>query len=96
MSEANAAFKTYFVNRADRPPFGTVSLFCIGDIPTVQVMRANGSGIAFAISLVDQLIAITKVAIMALCGWPSAIKIVRLYFGLNAVTMIVSPLGGVS
>ena len=61
----------------------------------VQVMRANGLGIAIALSLIFQLIAITGVAFVFFGERPSGLQLAGLVLGIIAIGMIVWPKEGV-
>jgi glucose uptake protein len=59
-------------------------------------MRENGLGLAIALSLIFQLLAITAMAFVWFGERPSPLQIAGLVLGVVAVTMIVWPQGGPS
>ena len=73
---------------------GALALFCLGNYLMVRVMRENGLGLAIALSLIFQLIAITGMAFFYFGERPSALQMAGLALGVVAITMIVWPQGG--
>ena len=93
---ANSVLKIYAAKGGIAVLIGALALFCLGNLLMVQVMRANGLGIAIALSLIFQLIAITGVAFVVFGERPSALQLAGLVLGIIAIGMIVWPKGGVS
>jgi glucose uptake protein len=91
---ANATLKTYAAQGGIWILAGALALFCVGNFLMVRVMRENGLGLAIALSLIFQLIAITLMAVVVFGERPSALQIAGLVLGVVAVTMIVWPQGG--
>lgn len=91
---ANATLKTYAVQGGIWVLVGALALFCVGNFLMVRVMRENGLGLAIALSLIFQLIAITLMAVVWFGERPSPLQIAGLVLGVVAVTMIVWPQGG--
>lgn len=91
---ANATLKTYAVQGGIWVLIGALALFCVGNFLMVRVMRENGLGLAIALSLIFQLIAITLMAVVVFGERPSPLQIAGLVLGVVAVTMIVWPQGG--
>ena len=91
---ANATLKTYAVKGGPWVLVGALALFCLGNWLMVRVMRENGLGLAIALSLIFQLLAITAMAF----GWfgerPTGLQMAGLALGVVAITMIVWPQGG--
>ena len=73
---------------------GALALFCLGNYLMVRVMRENGLGLAIALSLIFQLIAITGMAFFYFGERPSPLQMAGLALGVVAITMIVWPQGG--
>ena len=82
---ANAALKTYALQGGIWVLVGALALFCLGNTLMVQVMRANGLGIAIALSLIFQLIAITGVAFVFFGERPNALQLAGLVLGIIAI-----------
>ena len=93
---ANATLKTYAASGGFAVLVGALALFCVGNFLMVRVMRENGLGLAIALSLIFQLIAITLMAVVVFGERPSSLQIAGLVLGVVAVTMIVWPQGGAS
>jgi small multidrug resistance pump len=89
---ANAALKSYAQAGGVWMLVAALALFCVGNACMVQVMRANGLGIALSLSLVFQLIAITVLALVVFGERPTAMQMVGMGFGVLAVALIA--LGG--
>src|SRR5436189_194073 len=86
---ANATLKTYAIKGGPWVLIGALALFCLGNYLMVRVMRENGLGLAIALSLIFQLIAITLMAFAWFGERPSPLQIAGLLLGVVAVTMIV-------
>lgn len=91
---ANSVLKLYAAKGGLATLIGALALFCLGNVLMVQVMRANGLGIALALSLIFQLVAITAVAFFFFGERPSALQLAGVLLGLVAITMIAWPKGG--
>lgn len=91
---ANATLKTYAVKGGPLILIGALALFCLGNFLMVRVMRENGLGLAIALSLIFQLIAITLMAFLYFGERPTALQLAGLALGVVAITMIVWPQGG--
>ena len=59
---ANAVLKIYAVKGGLPVLIGALALFCVGNFLMVQVMKANGLGLAIALSAIFQLVAISVMA----------------------------------
>lgn len=90
---ANATLKTYAVKGGPWVLAGALALFCVGNFLMVRVMRENGLGLAIALSLICQLIAITAMAFLWFGERPSSLQMAGLALGIVAITMIVWPQG---
>jgi len=90
---ANATLKTYAAKGGLPILLGALLLFCLGNFLMVRVMRENGLGLAIALSLIFQLIAITLMAFVWFGERPSLLQLAGLALGVVAVTMIVWPQG---
>ena len=88
---ANATLKTYAAKGGPLILIGALALFCVGNVLMVRVMRENGLGLAIALSLIFQLIAITAMAFVWFGERPSPLQIAGLALGVVAITMIVWP-----
>ena len=85
---ANAALKTYAQDGGLWVLTLALALFCVGNACMVQVMRANGLGIALSLSLVFQLIAITAMAFLVFHERPTGMQMAGMALGLVAVGLI--------
>ena len=92
---ANGVLKTYATQGGIWVLVAALALFCLGNFLMVQVMRANGLGIAIALSLIFQLVAITAVAFVVFGERPSPLQLAGLVLGIIAIGMIVWPKGDV-
>ena len=88
---ANTTLKTYAAKGGPLILIGALLLFCVGNVLMVRVMRENGLGLAIALSLIFQLIAITAMAFVWFGERPSPLQIAGLALGVVAITMIVWP-----
>ena len=91
---ANATLKTYAQKGGPWVLVGALALFCLGNFLMVRVMRENGLGLAIALSLIFQLVAITLMAAVWFGERPTPLQIAGLVLGVVAVSMIVWPQGG--
>ena len=91
---ANAVLKTYAVKGGGFVLVAALALFCLGNWLMVRVMRENGLGLAIALSLIFQLIAITLMAFLWFGERPTALQLAGLALGVVAVSMIIWPAGG--
>lgn len=91
---ANATLKTYAQKGGPWVLVGALALFCLGNYLMVRVMRENGLGLAIALSLIFQLIAITAMAFVWFGERPSPLQMAGLALGVVAVGMIIWPQGG--
>jgi small multidrug resistance pump len=90
---ANAVLKTYAVRGGVPVLVGALLLFCLGNWLMVQVMRANGLGLAIALSAIFQLVAITVMAIFVFGERPTGLQLGGIALGCVAVAMIAWPQG---
>lgn len=90
---ANATLKTYAVKGGLPILLGALLLFCVGNFLMVRVMRENGLGLAIAVSLIFQLIAVTLMAFLWFGERPTSLQLTGLALGVVAVAMIVWPQG---
>ena len=88
---ANATLKTYAVKGGPLTLTAALLLFCLGNVLMVRVMRENGLGLAIALSLILQLIAITLMAFLWFGERPSPLQLAGLALGVVAVTIIIWP-----
>lgn len=88
---ANAALKTYALQGGIWVLVGALALFCLGNTLMVQVMRGNGLGVAIALSVVFQLVAITAMAVVAFGERPTGLQLAGMALGVVAVLMIAWP-----
>lgn len=88
---ANAALKTYALQGGIWVLVGALALFCLGNTLMVQVMRGNGLGVAIALSVVFQLVAITVMAVVVFGERPTSLQLAGMALGVVAVLMIAWP-----
>lgn len=91
---ANAVLKTYAVKGGLPVLAGALALFCLGNWLMVQVMRANGLGLAIALSAIFQLVAISVMAIFVFGERPTGLQLAGMALGVVAVALIAWPTGG--
>lgn len=90
---ANAVLKVYATKGAIPVLIGALALFCLGNWLMVQVMKANGLGLAIALSAIFQLVAISVMAIFVFGERPTALQLAGMALGCVAVAMIAWPTG---
>ena len=90
---ANAVLKVYAVKGGLPVLVGALALFCLGNFLMVQVMKANGLGLAIALSAIFQLVAISVMAIFVFGERPSGLQLAGMAVGCMAVAMIAWPTG---
>ena len=88
---ANAVLKTYATQGGAWVLVAALALFCLGNTLMVQVMRGNGLGVAIALSVVFQLVAITAMAVVVFGEKPSPLQLAGMALGIVAVLMIAWP-----
>ena len=91
---ANAVLKVYAVKGGIPVLVGALALFCLGNFLMVQVMKANGLGLAIALSAIFQLVAISVMAIFVFGERPTGLQLAGMALGCVAVAMIAWPAGG--
>ena len=91
---ANAVLKVYAVKGGLPVLVGALALFCLGNVLMVQVMKANGLGLAIALSAIFQLVAISVMAIFVFGERPTGLQLAGMALGCVAVAMIAWPAGG--
>ena len=90
---ANAVLKIYAVKGGLLVLLGALALFCLGNWLMVQVMKANGLGLAIALSAIFQLVAISLMAIVVFGERPTGLQLAGMALGCVAVAMIAWPTG---
>jgi drug/metabolite transporter (DMT)-like permease len=90
---ANGVLKTYAQQGGIWALVGALALFCVGNTLMVQVMRGQGLGVAIALSVVFQLVAITAMAFVVFGERPSGLQLAGMALGVVAVLMIAWPEG---
>lgn len=88
---ANGVLKTYAQSGGIWVLVAALALFCLGNMLMVQVMRGQGLGVAIALSVVFQLVAITAMALVVFGEKPSALQLAGMFLGVVAVLMIAWP-----
>jgi glucose uptake protein len=88
---ANGVLKTYAQQGGVWVLVGALTLFCLGNTLMVQVMRGNGLGVAIALSVVFQLVAISAMAMVVFGERPSLMQLAGMGLGIVAVMMIAWP-----
>ncbi len=91
---ANGVLKVFAVKGGVPVLLGALALFCLGNLLMVQVMKANGLGLAIALSAVFQLVAISVMAIFVFGERPTGLQLAGMALGCVAVAMIAWPTGG--
>lgn len=91
---ANSLLKTYAVKGGSAMLIAALAAFCLGNYLMVRVLRENGLGLALALSLVFQLIAVTIIAFLFFGERPSALQLAGLVLGIVSIAMIAWPTGG--
>jgi drug/metabolite transporter (DMT)-like permease len=91
---ANGFLKTYAAKGGLPVLIGALALFCLGNWLMVQVMRLNGLGLAIAMSLIFQLVAITAMAFVVFGERPTPLQLAGVALGVVAVALIAWPTGG--
>jgi small multidrug resistance pump len=90
---ANAVLKLYATKGQLAMLAGALALFCLGNFLMVQVMKANGLGLAIALSAIFQLVAISVMAIFVFGERPTGMQLAGMALGVVAVAMIAWPAG---
>jgi glucose uptake protein len=93
---ANSLLKTYAQRGGVWVLVAALAAFCLGNWMMVRVMRENGLGLALALSLVFQLVAITAIAFLYFGERPTSLQLAGVVLGIVAIGMIAWPQGGVS
>ena len=91
---ANVVLKTYAQQGGLWVLAAALALFCLGNTLMVQVMRGQGLGVAIALSVVFQLVAVTAMAVVVFGERPSGLQLAGMALGVVAVLMIAWPTGG--
>lgn len=91
---ANSLLKTYAAKGGPWVLVAALAAFCLGNWMMVRVMRENGLGLALALSLVFQLVAITMVAFLYFGERPTALQLAGVVLGVVSIAMIAWPQGG--
>lgn len=91
---ANGVLKTYAQQGGVWVLVGALALFCLGNTLMVQVMRGQGLGVAIALSVVFQLVAVAAMAFVVFGERPSGLQLAGMALGVVAVLMIAWPTGG--
>ena len=91
---ANSVLKIYAQKGGLWVLVAALALFCLGNTLMVQVMRANGLGLALALSVIFQLVAVMAVAMVFFGERPSVLQWAGVCLGVVAVAMIAWPQGG--
>ncbi len=91
---ANSLLKTYAAKGGSLMLVAALSAFCLGNFLMVKVMRENGLGLALALSLVFQLVAVTVIAFVFFGERPTGLQVAGVVLGIVSITMIAWPNGG--
>ena len=70
--------------------------FCLGNFLMVRVMQGNGLGLAVALSLVFQLLAIAVIAFVVFGERPTGLQVAGDVLGIVSISMIAWPQGAAS
>lgn len=90
---ANGVLKAYATHGDWRVLAGALTLFCLGNLLYVQVLRASGLGVAVALSAIFQLLAITAMAVLVFGERPTGLQLAGMALGVVAVAMVAWPGG---
>ncbi len=90
---ANGVLKVYAIKGQVPVLIGALAMFCLGNWLMVQVMKANGLGLAIALSAIFQLVAISVMAILVFGERPTGLQLAGMALGVVAVAMIAWPTG---
>lgn len=93
---ANATLKVYATKGQVPVLLGALLLFCLGNWLMVQVMKANGLGLAIAVSAIFQLVASSLMAIVVFGERPTGLQLAGMALGCVAVAMIAWPTEGIA
>lgn len=93
---ANAALKSYASGAGLALYLAAMVLFCLGNTLMVPVLRGQGLGLAIALSLVFQMVAISLLAWLAFGEALSLRQWAGIALGVAAVLLIAWPKGAVA
>jgi small multidrug resistance pump len=91
---ANSLLKTYAAKGGPLMLIAALAAFCLGNWLMVRVMRENGLGLALALSLVFQLVAVTVIAFAIFGERPTPLQLAGVVLGVVSIAMIAWPSGG--
>jgi small multidrug resistance pump len=91
---ANATLKTYAAGAGGWVLLGALALFCLGNWLMVPVMRGQGLGLAIALSVVFQMVAISLMAWAAFGEVLNLRQWAGVALGVGAVLLIAWPKAG--
>ena len=91
---ANSLLKTYAAKGEPLILVAALAAFCLGNFLMVKVMRENGLGLALALSLVFQLVAITLISYLVFGERPTGLQVAGVVLGIVSISMIAWPQGG--
>lgn len=90
---ANAVLKLHASGGGYGLLAGALALFCVGNTLMVQVMRGEGLGIAIALSVIFQMVAISIMAVVLFGERLGPLQWGGIALGVVAVAMIAWPQG---
>lgn len=90
---ANAVLKLYATGGGIGRLIGALALFCLGNWLMAQVMRGEGLGVAIALSVVFQMVAITLMAVTVFGERLAGPQWLGLVMAVIAVGLIAWPQG---
>ncbi|MEI6099222.1 MAG: hypothetical protein WCS20_13195 [Alphaproteobacteria bacterium] len=93
---ANGLQKTYAAGSGVGMLVAMLAAFCLGNLLMVRVMQGNGLGLAEALSLVFQLVAITVIALVVFGERPTGLQVAGVVLGIVSISMIAWPQGAAS
>lgn len=88
---ANSLLKTYATGEKPLILIAALAAFCLGNFLMVKVMQGNGLGLALALSLVFQLVAVTLIAFVFFGERPSGLQLAGVALGIVSIAMIAWP-----
>lgn len=90
---ANSALKVYAGSGGIWVLVGALALFCVGNTLMVQVLRGEGLGVAIALSVVFQMVAISLMAVALFGERLAPLQWAGIALGVVAVALIAWPRG---
>jgi multidrug transporter EmrE-like cation transporter len=90
---ANSVLKVYAGGAALWVLIGALALFCLGNTLMVGVLRGEGLGVAIALSVVSQMVAVSLLAVLVFGERLAPLQWAGIALGVVAVALIAWPRG---